>query len=51
MMVAFHDRRAIATFVAWFEREQLSARQHRPRRAGLLRDIGEGLVLWLGFQL
>jgi cardiolipin synthase len=51
MMVAFHDRRAIASFVAWFEREHLSARQHRPRRAGLLRDIGEGLVLWLGFQL
>jgi cardiolipin synthase len=51
MMVAFHDRRAIATFVAWFEREHLSARQHRPRPAGLLRDIGEGLVLWLGFQL
>lgn len=51
MMVAFHDRRAIAAFVAWFEREHLSARQHRPRRAGLLRDIGEGLVLWLGFQL
>lgn len=51
LMVAFHDRRAIAEFVAWFEREHLSARQHRPRRAGLLRDIGEGLVLWLGFQL
>ena len=51
MMVAFHDRRAIAAFAAWFEREHLSARQHRPRRAGLLRDIGEGLVLWLGFQL
>ncbi len=51
LMVAFHDRRAIAAFVAWFEREHLSARQHKPRRAGLLRDIGEGLVLWLGFQL
>jgi len=51
MMVAFHDRRAIAAFVAWFEREHLSARQHRPRPAGLVRDIGEGLVLWLGFQL
>jgi cardiolipin synthase len=51
LMVAFHDRRAIATFVAWFEREHLSARQHRPRPAGLLRDVGEGLVLWLGFQL
>ena len=51
LMVAFHDRRAIAEFVAWFEREHLSARQHRPRAAGLLRDVGEGLVLWLGFQL
>jgi cardiolipin synthase len=51
MMVAFHDRRAIAELVAWFEREHLSARQHKPRPAGLLRDIGEGLVLWLGFQL
>lgn len=51
MMVAFHDRRAIAEFVAWFDREHLSARQHKPRPAGLLRDILEGLVLWLGFQL
>ena len=51
LMVAFHDRRAIAAFVAWFEREHLSARQHKPRRAGLVRDVGEGLVLWLGFQL
>ena len=51
LMVAFHDRRAIAAFVAWFDREHLSARQHRPRPAGLLRDVAEGLVLWLGFQL
>lgn len=51
MMVAFHDRRAIAAFAAWYEREQLSARQHRPQPAGLARDLVEGLVLWLGFQL
>jgi len=51
LMVAFHDRDAIGRFAAWFEHEQATAERFTPRRAGLLADIAEGLVLWLGFQL
>ena len=51
LMVAFHDGDAIARFVAWFERERALAERFVPRRAGLLADVAEGLVLWLGFQL
>jgi cardiolipin synthase len=51
LMVAFHDRAAIGAFTSWFDRERSSAAAHQPSRAGLLRDIGEGLVLWVGFQL
>ncbi len=51
LMVAFHDREAIDGFAAWFETERADAQPLVPRHAGLLTDIGEGLVLWLGFQL
>lgn len=51
LMVAFHDTDAVRAFAEWFERERLLARRSLPRRAGLLRDVGEGLVLWVGFQL
>lgn len=51
LMAAFHDPAAIDGFAAWFERERRPARRLRPKRAGLLADIAEGLVLWTGFQL
>lgn len=51
LMVAFHDAPAIGAFAQWFEQERRQARPHLPRKAGLLRDVGEGLVLWVGFQL
>ncbi|MEO5695897.1 MAG: phospholipase D-like domain-containing protein, partial [Burkholderiaceae bacterium] len=51
MMVAFHDRDAVARFGQWFEQERAPAEPCTPQRAGLLRDIAEGLVLWVGFQL
>ena len=51
LMVAFHDADAIARFGAWFAREQALAARFTPRRAGLLADVAEGLVLWVGFQL
>ena len=50
-MVAFHDPQAVDAFAAWFERERGLADAHVPRRAGLVADVAEGLVLWLGFQL
>jgi cardiolipin synthase len=51
LMVAFHDNDAITQFAAWFEHERSSAERFMPKRAGLLADVAEGLVLWLGFQL
>jgi cardiolipin synthase A/B len=51
MMVAFHDGDAIARFASWFEHERASAEQVTPKRAGLVADVADGLVLWLGFQL
>ncbi len=51
LMFAFHDADAIAACTAWFERERGLATQHLPAPAGLLSDLAEGLVLWVGFQL
>ncbi|URI11795.1 phospholipase D-like domain-containing protein [Aquincola tertiaricarbonis] len=51
LMVAFHDAAAVQAFAQWFEQERAQARRSQPARAGLLRDVGEGLVLWVGFQL
>ena len=51
LMVAFHDREAIARFASWFEHEMAGAESFVPKRAGLFADVAEGLVLWMGFQL
>jgi cardiolipin synthase A/B len=51
LMFAFHDAEAVAACAGWFERERLLATQHVPAKAGLLTDLAEGLVLWVGFQL
>ncbi len=51
MMVAFHDRDTVARFAQWFEQARAPAEPCTPQRPGLLRDIAEGLVLWIGFQL
>ena len=51
LMFAFHDSGAITACTAWFEGERALATQHLPVRAGLLSDVAEGLVLWVGFQL
>ena len=51
LMVAFHERDAVGRFAAWFDREKEPAERIVLRRAGLVADVAEGLVLWLGFQL
>jgi cardiolipin synthase len=51
LMVAFHDADDVARFAAWAEHERASAGAYRPQRPGLLRDVAEGLLLWVGFQL
>ena len=51
LMAAFHDAGDIARFSAWFDRERRTASLYDARPPGLWRDLLEGLVLWIGFQL
>jgi len=51
MMVAFYDGEAIARFTAWAEELRADARELQPHRVGALRELGEGLLRWLTFQL
>ena len=51
VMTAFHEPGDVRRFAAWFdgEREQSSCYVARP--PGIVRDVAEGLLLWIAFQL
>jgi len=51
LMIAFHRSADIRRFAAWFERECATARPYEATPPGLVRDVAEGTLLWLGFQL
>lgn len=51
LMVAFHDAGDIAGFQGWFDLERRSARPYAVQAPRLWRDLGEGLVVWIGFQV
>jgi len=51
LMVAFYRPDDIAAFAAWIDEERRLANAYRARPPGLVRDLAEGLVLWLAFQL
>ena len=51
MMVAFHHRGDVQRFDAWFDSERASASAYVPTHPGLIRDVADGLLLWLAFQL
>ena len=51
LMVAFYEPADVARFAAWIERERSAAVRFEPKEPGLLRDLLEGLLLWLAFQL
>ena len=51
MMIAFHEANDVRRFGAWFERERQSAQPFALHKPGLARDVAEGMVLWVGFQL
>lgn len=51
LTVAFHGAGDIARYSSWFDLERSTARPYVAQPPGLWRDLGEGLVLWLGFQL
>ena len=51
LMFAFHSAPDVARFRNWFDAERESASVYVADRPGFLRDVAEGAVLWLGFQL
>lgn len=51
MMVAFYARGDIGRFAGWIESTADQANDYVARPPGLARSVGEGLVLWLAFQL
>ncbi len=50
-MLAFYDGEDVRRFAGWIERQMQGARRYIPRLPGLARDVAEGIVLWLAFQL
>lgn len=51
VMVAFYDHEDIGAVSQWIEENFHHLPPHQPAQASLLRDIAEGLVRWLGFQI
>ena len=51
LMVAFFDPAEVERFALWIERHRATAEHYRGQRPGLVREMGEGLVRWLAFQL
>ena len=51
MMVAFYDRSVVQGFAQWIAAQQRGAAQYRPRLPGILREMVEGVVRWVAFQL
>ena len=51
VMVAFYGQGDVRGFGAWIDRQASGAKRYVPRAPSLPRDLAEGLVLWLAFQL
>lgn len=51
LMVAFFDPLQVARFARWIDAHRGRAEHYRGDRPGLLRELVEGLVRWLAFQL
>jgi cardiolipin synthase len=51
LMFAFYEPQVIQGFESWIFRQQHLASPYKPRRAGVWRELAEGLVRWVAFQL
>lgn len=51
LMVAFYDPAVVAQFADWVERLQTRATDYQARPPGLGRELLEGIVRWVAFQL
>jgi len=51
MMVAFYEPTAVSGFARWIDARRSESEPYVARRPSLLRELAEGLILWLAFQL
>jgi cardiolipin synthase len=51
LMVAFYDAGDVSRFAAAVEQHRAAGQAYERRKPGLLRDLAEGLLLWVAFQL
>lgn len=51
LMVAFYEPSVVHKFAQWIELQRSSATRYAPHPPGLLRELVEGLVRWVAFQL
>jgi cardiolipin synthase len=51
LMLAFHDAADARRFAAWFDQVRAPASAYVPAQPRLIRDVAEGMLLWLGYQL
>jgi cardiolipin synthase len=51
LMVAFYDVDDVHRYAVWIRAQMEKALSYHPRPASLLREMAEGTVLWLAFQL
>lgn len=51
LMVSFYESTDVERFAQWIERQRKSATPYHAEPPGIWREIAEGLLLWLAFQL
>jgi cardiolipin synthase len=51
LMIAFYATADVHRFAAYIEQCRLSGERYERPKPGLLRDLAEGLLLWIAFQL
>lgn len=51
LMLAFYDREDIEAVTHWMDKNFSGLPGYQPTQPSLLRDVAEGLVRWLGFQI
>ena len=51
LMTAFYRAEDVERFATWIEAERALGARYQAKRPGFVRDLAEGLVLWLAFQL
>ena len=51
LMIGFYRAADVQQLAQWIDRQRHGARPYEARRPGLARELGEGTIRWLAFQL